>query len=1391
MIATLGAPAPLGVTLTPSGVNVAVYSANASAVWFCLYDGAGEHEIGRAALHGDGEGVFCGAIEGVGAGARYGLRCEGPFDPARGHRFDASKLLCDPYSAWLDRPFALHPSMSARGVDSGPDVPKSIILSPPPSVAAFTPAPWSKTILYELNLRGFTHRHPDIPEAARGRFRGLAHPAAVAHLKRLGVTSVEIMPADACIDERHLPPLGLTNAWGYNPVIFGAPDPRLAPGGWEDVRAATDALHAAGIEAILDIVLNHNGESDEFGPTLSFRGLDNASYFRLNPADPSRYINDMGCGNCLALDRAPVMDVAIAALRRWVAFGGIDGFRFDLASALGRRANGFDPHAPLLARIAADPILAKTKLIAEPWDIGPGGYQLGRFPLGWGEWNDKFRDAARRFWRGDLGLRGEFATRLSGSSDIFAQSPAPSKSVNFVTAHDGFTLADLVAYNHKHNDTNGEDNRDGANENFSWNNGAEGPSDDPAIRAARARDQRNLLAALLLSRGAPMLAMGCELGHSQQGNNNAYAQDNAISWINWAVIDAKLLNFTQKLIAFRQAHPAVNADHWLSGRVGPEGLADVEWRDANAPLASAAQWEDGEGQTLVAILAAAAPDGVERVALVFHRAHAESRLSLPEPRDGKAWRMMLDTCDDDAPQRLLDEGETPLLRARSTMILVESAAPERRAELRPPEAAAIDALAAAAGIAGEWWDVAGKHTLVSLETKKAILASLRLPSGSVGQARDSLKRLLDDTAARRVPSSLVLRSGAPMTAPLRADAHAPERAGEIRIETERGEVIETRDAISEARLVRLVDGREIIERLARLPDLPEGRHKLFVDGTPCALTIAPPRAYRAPGAERQRFGFAAQLYAQRRRQNDQGIGDFTALSMLGEAAGQAGAATLGFNPLHVMFPSDRRRASPYQPSDRRFLDPIYIDALDAFGLPEDDTLNASIAASAEAIRAASAASALAYDEVWRVKRRLLEARFAAFERARAANPREALFAGYDAYIHEGGESLSRFAIYQALEAERVGQGWRDWPQALRDAEPAALKSYALSHAQNVNFACFLQWLAERQLSRASERVAKAGLEFGFYRDLAVGAAPDGAEAWSRAGELAVGVSVGAPPDPFSAQGQIWNLPAPDPIACAKDGWRNLSAVYAANMRHAGLLRIDHAMGLTRLFVAPDGAKPADGTYIAYPLNDLIGQITLESQRHRCMIAGEDLGTVPDGFRQTMAEANFLGTRVLWFERAGLDFLEPQTYPALSIACATTHDLPTLAGWWAGADIAERLSLNLIRLDEAQSQIAERLAERRALTKALQRADALKGDPDFDAPLSDEFAAAAYAYVGQTHSQLALAQLDDLAGESVATNLPGTDKERANWRHRLAIDVETIMTMARAQAIIERLADGRR
>jgi glycogen operon protein len=560
----------LGARAGLKSTTFAVRAPKATAVWLCIFGKKGEerHKMRQVG------GLWHCKLPGNLTGAHYGYRAEGEWNPDQGAWFDPAKLLVDPYAVELDRRFHFDPALAQYGVDTAANVPKAVVPAPIPKLRKRKPAFERGGLIYELSVKGFTRLHPRVPKKLCGTVAALAHPAVIKHLTKLHVSAVELMPVVAWIDERHLPALGLTNAWGYNPVAPMALDPGLCPGGVAELRETVAALHAAGIGVILDLVLNHTGESDKYGPVLSLRGLDNDTY--AHEADGS-LVNVTGCGNTLDFANPAVRALALETLRHFASQCGIDGFRFDLAPVLAR-GPGFDPAAPFFAEIAADPLLADRVLIAEPWDIGHGGYQVGNFPANWLEWNDRFRDDVRRFWRGDAGV-GVLATRIAGSSDIFGKGDC--RSVNFLAAHDGFTLADTVSYSGRHNWANGENNRDGHGGEVSWNNGAEGPSDDPEITARRAADQRALLGTLFASTGTIMLTAGDEFGRSQQGNNNAYCQDNALSWLDWANRDVALEDYVAGLSAARAARLAdfrsfPEGGQWLTLGGAPMEVADWE-----------------------------------------------------------------------------------------------------------------------------------------------------------------------------------------------------------------------------------------------------------------------------------------------------------------------------------------------------------------------------------------------------------------------------------------------------------------------------------------------------------------------------------------------------------------------------------------------------------------------------------------------------------------------------------------------------------------------------------------------------------------------------------------------------------------------------------------------
>ncbi|VAW16883.1 Limit dextrin alpha-1,6-maltotetraose-hydrolase [hydrothermal vent metagenome] len=641
--ADMGQPEPLGATLTPRGANFALYSQAASAVFVSIFDEDGQKEVARFKLEGPRGNIFFGFIKGVKAGTRYGVRAEGEFDPDQGLYFDPEKLLVDPYARMIDRAYVHDKRLTLGRGQSGDTaklVPKGIVCAS--SHDAREPMKISPAgLIYEVNVRSFTRLHPEVPEKKRGTLAALMEPAIVDYFVSLGVGALELMPLAAFIDERHLPELGLHNIWGYNPIGFFAPDPRLMPGGICELRALSDLYRRHDIAIILDVVYNHSGESDRDGAVLSFKGLDAKTYYRHQEVDGRlELVNDTGCGNTLRCNHQIVIDMVLGALRYWLEAGGVSGFRFDLAPILGRNENGFSPDAELLSSIKSDPVISKCCLIVEPWDPGPDGYQLGRFGAPFLEWNDKYRDDVRGFWRGDQYKIGDLATRLAGSSDIFEQTrKTPAAGVNFLAAHDGFTLYDLVSYEHKHNQANGENNRDGHGDNLSWNNGVEGETADREIITLRKNDVRALLATLFFSRGTLMVGQGDELGRSQKGNNNAYAQDNETGWINWENADFELARYVAQLQEFRTNHPAINSNRFLSG-IGENGMRDVVWLHPLGHEMDEAGWYQERADVLGMHLI----EKADEVLLWFNRGHKAARAHLRSPITGKSWRAALCSC---------------------------------------------------------------------------------------------------------------------------------------------------------------------------------------------------------------------------------------------------------------------------------------------------------------------------------------------------------------------------------------------------------------------------------------------------------------------------------------------------------------------------------------------------------------------------------------------------------------------------------------------------------------------------------------------------------------------------------------------------------------------------
>ncbi|MGY6158043.1 glycogen debranching protein GlgX [Paraburkholderia strydomiana] len=667
-----GTPFPLGATWNGNGVNFALFSAHATKVELCLFDETGQHEIERIELPEYTDEVWHVFVPNLKPGAVYGYRVHGPYEPEKGHRFNPKKLLLDPYAKahigelkWAPEIFGYtlgseEGDLSFDERDSAPFVPKCKVVD-----ATFSwshpernPLPWDRVIFYETHVRGFTKRHPEVPEELRGTFAGLGQKPVIDYIKSLGVTSVELMPVQTFVNDSYLLEKGLTNYWGYNTIGFFAADPRFFASSTDSVsefKGMVDSFHNANLEVILDVVYNHTAEGNERGPTLSFKGIDNASYYRLMPDEPRYYINDTGTGNTLNLSHPRVLQMVTDSLRYWVTEMKVDGFRFDLATILGREPHGFDEGGGFLDSCRQDPVLSSVRLVAEPWDCGPGGYQVGGFPPGWAEWNDRFRDTVRAYWKGDEGMVADLAARLTGSGDKFNhRGRRPWASVNFIAAHDGFTLNDLVSYNDKHNEANGEDNKDGHSDNKSWNMGVEGPTDDIDIRQQRERQKRNLLSTLLLSQGTPMILAGDEFGRTQKGNNNAYCQDNEISWVDWEGIDEDgraLTEFVRNLTTLRHRLPVLRRSRFLTGEYNEAlDVTDARWLSPDGTDLTPEQWADPLMRCFGLVIdGRAQASGIRRPAsdatllLVLNAHHDVVNFTLPEVPEGERWTCLLDT----------------------------------------------------------------------------------------------------------------------------------------------------------------------------------------------------------------------------------------------------------------------------------------------------------------------------------------------------------------------------------------------------------------------------------------------------------------------------------------------------------------------------------------------------------------------------------------------------------------------------------------------------------------------------------------------------------------------------------------------------------------------------
>lgn len=698
-----GNPYPLGARWDGKGVNFAIYADNATRVDLCMFNSLDdESEFARIKMLERTHNVWHVYIPGIRPGQLYGYRVSGPYEPENGHRYNPNKLLIDPYAKaiagtidWNDALFGYevsHPDedLSFSDIDSAPFIPKSVVVDDYYDWGEDLPLdiPYHKSIIYETHVKGFTKLHPEIPEELRGTYAGLAHPVTISYLQKLGVTAIELMPVHHFVSDRHLKERGLSNYWGYNTIGFFAPDSRYCSSGVlgqqvSEFKHMVKELHKAGIEVILDVVYNHTAEGNHMGPTLSFKGIDNAAYYRLVENNKRYYMDYTGTGNTLNANLPNVLRLMMDSLRYWITEMHVDGFRFDLAATLARELHEVDRLSAFFDIIHQDPVISQVKLIAEPWDIGEGGYQVGKFPQEWAEWNGKYRDCIRDYWRGENSVLGEFAARFTGSPDLYASDyRRPTASINFVTAHDGFTLHDLVSYNEKHNEANGENNKDGESHNRSWNCGVEGPTEDPEINKLRQRQKRNFLATLFLSQGVPMLVAGDEIGRTQLGNNNAYCQDNEISWLNWQKADTELLEFARNVIQLRKDHPVFCRRRWFQGMlIRGVGVEDIAWFSPDGTEMTEEDWNTGFAKSLAIYLSGKGIRSVgsrgEKITdddfyIIFNAHHEPLQFKLPNGKYGKSWIKVLDTTESSINQKeveVIEPEKNITVEGRSIVLL--------------------------------------------------------------------------------------------------------------------------------------------------------------------------------------------------------------------------------------------------------------------------------------------------------------------------------------------------------------------------------------------------------------------------------------------------------------------------------------------------------------------------------------------------------------------------------------------------------------------------------------------------------------------------------------------------------------------------------------------------
>lgn len=1461
-----GQPYPLGATWDGAGVNFALYSQHADAVSLCLFQSPNQKvESLCIPMKNRTHYVWHCYIMGVRPGQLYGYRVQGPYDPSRGHRFNSSKLLIDPYTLAIGRDLTWHPSLFGYEhpynfnkpdlTDSAPYAPLGAVIDPsfqwgddrPPKTA------WRDTIIYEVHLAGFTQLNQLIPERLRGTYIGFASDAVIDYLKGLGVTAVEFLPLQHSISEYHLVTRGLENYWGYNPISFFAPNRRYSSGQHEtaaihEFKSMVRILHQAGIEVIIDVVYNHTAESDHTGPTLSFRGIDNLSYYRHYPDRLDLYQDFTGCGNTLLLRNPRVLQMIMDSLRYWVEEMHVDGFRFDLASALARELFEVDRLASFFDTIQQDPVVSQVKLIAEPWDLGEDGYQVGNFPPGWSEWNGDYRDSIRKVINHHNGNLSDLVTRISGSSDLYGREDRrPQASINFITSHDGFTLRDLVSYDQKHNQKNGWDNLDGHDQNFSRNYGIEGDTDDATINQIRLQTQKNFIAILLLSHGVPMLHAGDEMNRTQSGNNNSYCQANEISLIDWSTDDVgrELRVHTRFLIHLRKQNEVLRRTNFFLGeKQSVMDMKDVYWLHPDNREMTDSDWQN-QNQVFGMLLPSefgVRPDFYQTLEgdtllILFNFSSTGINFQLPSFLAAR-WRIILRTdqkiltnqdlermdqntsgyfIEPDtneflglAQKRIADgrfylSTESIQLPAFTTIIFKAERGWKEAHVRRDARKRFLTQLTDLVGIESSYTDLSGKvQTLTEVELYRMLRAcGLPIRDSSyleqVWQNRnfDLWHTIADPVVVATRNNEAHYRSPAP-------DLRIPESVVEqiiVSIKDEAGTELakfklDRKDAkqaieLIESRRIRYVSdlfgknikdqNQRILHLKMRIPIvLQNGYYQLSYifenkEIATSMVAICPEKAFdffenvessvKPPSVA----GISVQLYALRSRQN-LGIGDFQDLLILGRIASKAGYRVIGISPFHSLFLNRPELRSPYYPSSRLSIQPVYIHFRQ---LPEwklCDEARARMSSLRDVILAEKRKDTIDYAAIYGWKKDILNDLFHCF-----TNHPD--FELERSELENWSQKNPHIRIQSMFEVVDEVFGSIEPPADLFQPTSSWFQAFNQDHKQQIDFYVYMYWRANWQFEQVRQELRSIGIS--VYVDLAVGTAPNGSEAVIndilRPGLISRLARAGAPPDQFSPLGQNWGLSVWVPNSLKKYQYKPFIDLLRSNMLKNGILRIDHIMWLYRLFWIVEEVNGTAKGYIRYDSQALFALLALESRRNSTAIVGEDLGTVPDEVRIEMQRRLLYSWKVLYFEKdfGSTEFRKPDQYPRESIATVNTHDLPTLAGFWNGRDIEERERIGLLSKEQANSAQEDRRQEREALLRALESADLSFEDLAEDSSMDPELSAAIHKYVSLSNSQLFIVSYDDLTGEMDQPNLPGTVNEYPCWKLRNQVYLEDI------------------